>query len=328
MTSRAVVASLRPLSGLRVGISISESEESEQLGFPSWQVNRATVQMATALLGQGAGVVLGHDWREDGVMQAVHAFAQQMQPIRAASTGEAGGEDGGAPLLENVLPWDDVPSLSADERERLAATLRVEVAGLPDDLHDLVMLRPLDWVTPSARRYLRARALTHLRRLLSVRADARLCIGGRTDRYQGRFPGVVEEALFTLASGRPLYLSGLLGGATRQLIDAVADQSSSSMPAGWTSRDDEPSIGEVYAQMSESGPARTLARSSDAKVDPEGVWEEFRLSGVRSLARANGLSEDENRTLFRERALDTVVQLVLTGLSRLKERGDASDARA
>jgi hypothetical protein len=29
---------------------------------------------------QGAGDIFGHDWGEDGVMEAVHSFARQMQP--------------------------------------------------------------------------------------------------------------------------------------------------------------------------------------------------------------------------------------------------------
>lgn len=328
MTPRAVVPSERPLVGLRVGISISESEQSDGLGFPSWQVNRTTVQAATALLGQGASVVLGHDWREDGVMQAIHAFAQQVQTMPTADIDAAVRERSAAPLLTNILPWEDVPSLSAEELERLSATLRVEVAGLPADLHDLVMSRPLDWVTPSARRYLRARALTHLRRLLSVRADARLCIGGRTGHFEGRYPGVVEEAALTLESGRALYLSGFLGGATQRIIDAVADESRSSMPDEWIPHDDERPIGQIYAQMSESGPARRLPSTADTTVDPAGIWEAFHRAGVGGLARANGLSVDENRELFRAPALDGVVQLVLTGLSRLNARGDVSNAEA
>ena len=67
----------RPLQDCAVGISISESEDSSDRGFPRWQVNRATVQTAAALLGQGAGVVFGHDWREDGVMDAIYRFAVQ-----------------------------------------------------------------------------------------------------------------------------------------------------------------------------------------------------------------------------------------------------------
>ena len=70
----------RPLRGCAVGLSISESDDSVTRGFPTEQVNRCTVQVVSALFGQGVAVVFGHDWRDDGVMEAVHAFARQMQP--------------------------------------------------------------------------------------------------------------------------------------------------------------------------------------------------------------------------------------------------------
>ncbi|HZC97659.1 MAG TPA: hypothetical protein VE267_16330, partial [Bradyrhizobium sp.] len=59
----------RPLQGCTIGLSISESADSTALGFPPWQINDVTVQMVAALFGQGASVVFGHDWRDDGVME-------------------------------------------------------------------------------------------------------------------------------------------------------------------------------------------------------------------------------------------------------------------
>ena len=70
----------RPLANYSVNLSISESDDSVKRGFPEWQVNRVTLQVTTSLFGQGASLVFGHDWREDGVMQAIHAFAMQIQP--------------------------------------------------------------------------------------------------------------------------------------------------------------------------------------------------------------------------------------------------------
>jgi len=45
--------------------------------------------------------------------------------------------------------------------------------------------------------------------------------GGRTSGAAGRYPGVIEEAFLALRASKPLYLAGILGGATRQVIDAI-----------------------------------------------------------------------------------------------------------
>jgi SLOG cluster2 len=181
----------RPLIGCTVGLSISESEDSTGRGFPPWQVNRVTLQVVAALFGQGAGVIFGHDWREDGVMEAVHGFARQMQSPLPLSHNEAGAA--GQPLLQNLLPWPDTPHLSQQDLDRLRSTLRVEMAGLPEELkpHQDAALGADP--NSSLYRYMRARGLTHLRHRLNVECNARLCIGGRTSGSAGRFPGVIDQ---------------------------------------------------------------------------------------------------------------------------------------
>ena len=287
----------RPLSGNAVGLSISESQDSARLGFPPWQVNRVSIQVAAALMGQGVGVVFGHDWREDGVMEAVHALALRMQ---SAPLDE---QSGTVPLLRNILPWPDAPSLPEADREQLAPTLAVEQAGLPADV--LRLLRD-DGGEPN-QKYIRARALTHLRRRLEERTDARLCLGGRTRGSKGRYPGVIEEAYLSMAGCKPIYLAGFLGGATRMVIDAVEGRA-----VGWELKPD-PALVRLYDTFPGGG-------HPDLRIDPEAVWRTLRMMGPVGLSRNNGLSEDENVELFHTPAVERVMQLVLLGLARRRSK--------
>jgi SLOG cluster2 len=296
----------RSLAGCVVSLSISESEESAERGFPVWQVNRVTLQVVAALFGQGVGVIFGHDWREDGVMEAVHSFARQMQPPVPLSPQDAAAV--GQPLLRNLLPWPDTPRLPSDDLERLASTLRVEAAGLPAELEryegETLSKSPNDPLY----RYLRARALTHLRHRLNAQCDARICIGGRTSGSAGRCPGVIEEALLALQSRKPLYLAGLLGGASRQVINAIEGRD---MP-----RDFCPgSIRDLYADP----PVRETDRATeqDRMTDRAVIWALCGEGSVTKLAEVNGLTPEENQELFHTPVLDRVIQLTLAGLARL-----------
>ena len=189
----------RPLSGCTVNLSISEADDSVARRFPLWQVERVTLQVTAALLSQGANVVFGHDWREDGMMQAVHGFAQQIQASTPVSSESVAASR--KPLLRNILPWPDAPRLSSDDLERFGSTLHVESAGLPAEVAPYENeARRLNASHPLFR-YLRARGLTHLRRRLNAECDARLCIGGRTEGSAGRYPGVIEEALLAIQEG-------------------------------------------------------------------------------------------------------------------------------
>jgi len=66
-----------------------------------------------------------------------------------------------------------------------------------------------------------ARCLTAMREELVTQTQARIMMGGKMLDYKGKYPGLVEEALLTLAAGKPLFLLGGYGGATRVIIEAL-----------------------------------------------------------------------------------------------------------
>ena len=122
----------RPLAGCIVSLSISESDDSAERGFPSWQVNRVTLQLVAALFGQGASVVFGHDWREDGVMErsmASRARCNHLCPCRPSTLLRRRSlccEICCRGRTSRFLPERDL--------EQLKSTLRVECVGLPREL--------------------------------------------------------------------------------------------------------------------------------------------------------------------------------------------------
>jgi hypothetical protein len=296
----------RLLSGLALNVSISECADSVGFGYPQWQVNRTVVEISAALLGQGVSVVFGHDWRADGVMEAVFAMARQMQ-------------DAPGPTMVNVIPWPDRTSLDSDTMERLKGTLIVEQGSLPPELDGC--LSNLDDVDKGSDLYVyaRARGLTQLRRRLNELSHARFCLGGRTSGASGRYSGIIEEALLAITDHKPLYLSGMFGGAAGQVISALLG---GAMPERWC---ENPRIAAVYASppVSETDPAT----EADRVVDPHAVWETFRNAGLTKLAATNGLTATENEELFEAGTLERAIELVLTGLARLRRvsgngRGD------
>lgn len=95
----------RPLAGCIVGISTSESDELESLGFDRFELNRTIIRLSEALLGAGARLAFGHDWRPGGVMEAVAALA-----VRYFDVSQENAVVPPAPILNRVAP-SDVPFL-------------------------------------------------------------------------------------------------------------------------------------------------------------------------------------------------------------------------
>jgi hypothetical protein len=303
-----VTLPMRPLAGCVLNLSISESDDSSQRGYPDWQVNRTTLQIVAALFGQGASIVFGHDWREDGVMEAVYGFARQVQAPIPLSPEQATAES--QPLLRNLLPWPDKPYLSDQDRELLESTLKVELAGLPKELEPFdVEGRNLE-PNNALSRYLRARGLTFLRHRLNAISHVRFCLGGRRSGYAGRYPGVIEEAFVAVKAGKPLYLAGFLGGATGQVIDAMEGKQITDdfcPPSSLQGLYDAPPLKEL-----------DQATLDDRIIDRASVWNTFAKAGHEQLSATNGLAEEENNELHHTPVVDRAIELVLTGLSRLR----------
>lgn len=288
----------RSLTGLKVNISVSESSDSVQRGYPRWQVNHLTINLTTALLGQGASVAFGHDWRDDGVMEAICGFAQQMQGPFSSEIPARNAR------MFNFLPWPDKPALSREERDYLAGTLEIREAGLPYPLREFEKHVLGGGKETKDYAQCRSLALGEMRRALTEFCDARICIGGRTSGFSGRFPGVIEEAALAMERQKPLYLVGLLGGAAGQVIDSLLGRE---IPHPATFPGHKEIFEFSFGKPFDDG---TLNRETDP-------WQVISAHSLEGLSQTNGLSAEENRELFATPILDRAVYLILTGLSRL-----------
>ena len=168
-----------------------------------------------------------------------------------------------------------------------------------------------------AKRYAWARGMSAMRDQQSQETDARVVIGGKVGAtvtalpnggkemkwYLGRIPGVAEESIATLQASRPLYLCGAFGGAAALVIDLLEGR--------WRQ--------EFTWEYQKQAPHAEAMR---ALYDSEGVaWHDYPEMknylaelGVAGLSRLNGLTEDQNRELFRTRDLPRLVELLLVGL--------------
>ena len=291
----------KPLAGLRAGISISESDDLEARGFTRSAMNRLTVRLNDALLAVGATVAFGHDWREDGVMDAI---------CRSALWSSGYPEPDTPPPMLNLLPWPDETRVDREALLRLNRIVEIRSAGLPEDL---AQEAPRAVEDRDLWRYLRSRGLTHLRRKLTEECQARICLGGRESGYQGRYPGVLEETLLAFEARQPVYLVGLLGGVAEHIGRAILD-----LPISRTERETSlplqrgagKSLEDLYREHRHRHSPYPL---DDASFELGRAWEVVRDLGRERLGD-NGLDHGENRRLIEARSEEEAIVLVLRGL--------------
>lgn len=208
-----------------VNISVSPCSEAETIGYDARQINRIVVRFAQYFLNRNMRVVFGHDWREDGVMRAVADFAGKVASSTCISEIKQSEEQMGtnhadSPRMLNVVPTarGRLSKFALDAKFESGGVLEV-VSTSPEGRDRLSMLtrngEKLCW--DDAWLDNRQKELTMLRQWITAVLDpgCRICLGGKLEGYEGKEPGIVEEARFALQFNKPLYLLGGFGGAAR-----------------------------------------------------------------------------------------------------------------
>lgn len=268
-----------PLSRTSVTIAISDASDMAALGLGPEHLRDAMAEIARHLLALGARLVYGGDLRKDGFTELL--FELSARHRRDADTGDI------RPAIVNYFAWPAHASMAAKDLQALVSDL-AELAEirLLDRSGQEVAIASDEHVPMSVDRADWAEALTAMRDVLTVSSDARVVLGGRVHGFMGSMPGIAEEALASLRTGRPLFLLGGFGGCARDIGITVGLL----QPA--VARDD--------------WPGRALFQGYDAS------------------SLNNGLSLEENRTLARTVHVDEAVTLILRGLLRLAKGREAS----
>ena len=172
-------------------------------------------------------VIFGHDWREDGVMRAIAEFAIKLaagargfeHTSESLHSGQA--EDREKLRMLNVVPTGRNPLSKAalDAQRESGGILKVLTLNEAVECLRIRKMEPASQNLWENMEEQRAKELTMLRLCITAVLDpgCRICLGGKTSGYEGKEPGVIEEARLALKLDKPLYLLGGFGGATRRL---------------------------------------------------------------------------------------------------------------
>jgi hypothetical protein len=157
-------------------------------------------------------------------------------------------------LIFNYLAFPDKPSLSDSDKKELQLKVLPEPSA---NFVPLVSIETIEWrnhasnilrafdqasgpkfgrskqiimdLRPSLQDRQREFDLTAMRFTLAQKCDIRLVIGGKTRGYQGLAPGIIEEAWWTILSGKKLVVCSGMGGAARAIVESNSPQAQNVM---------------------------------------------------------------------------------------------------
>jgi hypothetical protein len=287
-----------------IGLSISESPDLAVLGFSSMHLRDALIEFTRQLLARDANVAYGGDLRPNGFTQVLFNLVSAHNSSGAPNTYRP---------IRNYLTWPLHLNSDKDAEAELIRMAKLYREPLPQDLSDDPGIDSSVYFEPDSvsNRYVWARCLTAMRQRMNRDINVRVLMGGRLKGYNGKYPGLLEEAYLALSEEKPLFLIGAFGGCTGAIIELIEGHSPESLSWDYQRSDDSyKDFVEVYNKHAESNPRLNLE-----VIDYQRMSNFFRSKGINELR--NGLTDDENRYLFATDDLDQVVYYVLKGLRNL-----------
>lgn len=283
-----------PLKGRLVGLSISNSADLAVHGMDQVHLEDAMVELARHLLAQGASLAYGGDLRPGGFTTILFELVR--------SHNRAGSKE----RLHNYLAWPIHLKLDPAILHEYLDELHSHPLSPPSDLG----LDPTLYIAPDEAlgRYSWARSLTLMRSKMNEDISARVLLGGQVTGFKGKYPGLLEEALFALRTGKPLYLVGGFGGCTRAIVEALKGATPDEFTDGF-----QQAHNPQFADLA----ARYRADAPTTGAPPIDYSAERQLLNERGVAGLdNGLSAEENDVLFSSRNIPEIVFLLLKGLTK------------
>ena len=291
LTPMQLLAQTVNLKGKNVAISVSETPDSDVLGYGTEMIRDLTIELSRHLLIAGAKMLYGGDLRRDGYTELFCDLSLQYKNYQGAVDRETF-------FFQNFFAWPIHLNFS-DETQLQYVNSRVKpiFVDCPEEYWG-DKNKPISPVN-NENNYAFALSLLKMRKQMESETEARVILGGRTSGFCGFMAGVIEEFVQAVMAGHPIYLLGGFGGAASLLASLIKK---------------EIGIDKVIAE------ARKTQRYADfmSYCCEKGIdmgynqLEEIVAGGIVCLN--NGLSEEENNLLLQSTDVIEIVGLIIKGL--------------
>ena len=136
--------------------------------------------------------------------------------------------------------------------------------------------------------------------------DIKIVAGGKDINFSGKYPGILEETYLAMKKEKPVFLIGGFGGATKKIIDIL--QGNISEVFSLKNQLQNPEFKKLYEYYESIG--------EKEEIDYEKINLFLKAKGIEGLN--NGLSIEENITLFESANLYEIVSLIIKGINNIK----------
>ena len=285
------------LEGVKIGLSISDipSNELIVLGQEKSHLIKLSQMLAQKMIRNGALLIYGGDLCEDGFTEFLYEEASIIQDRIQTSD----------PLIKNYIMWPTHLIQKEDFKQWSAMYKGIckfeKTPPAPDVVNEVTPNVQINRDT-ALNKYVWSRCLTYMREIMIAECDFRVCAGGKTTKYIGCMPGVLEEIYIAVNQNKPLYLLGGFGGVTSRVCQYLR---SCVIPEELT-MDWQKNNNDHYSDLL----LEYSKRNKDINYSCIG---ELTIDDLH-----NGLSKDDNLRLFATPFVDEAIHLITKGIKNLR----------
>ncbi|MEO8147950.1 MAG: hypothetical protein ABI723_09955 [Bacteroidia bacterium] len=283
------------LKGKTIGISISESDNLNELGYGVPHLKDAVIEIARYILASGGKLAYGGDMRQGGFTELIFDLLAYYKADKDLQAHER---------FYSYLAYPLSTTLSLEKEAELRQNVSFKKTAPPNDLQ---IANTNEFLKPDSPEnlYVWSRCLTKMREEMEADCDARIFIGGRTKGFKGKCAGILEELLIAIQYNHPVYLVGAFGGISKDAIEALKGNKSNSFSDEYYF--DNADYKNMFTIYNEKHP--------DNLIDHNKYLSTLQSIGLKGIAEQNGLSEIDNLRLTKTPHISEVLYLILKGLT-------------
>ena len=277
-----------------IGISISESDELNNLGYDIAHLNDLIIETARYLLSLGGKLAYGGDMRNGGFTEIIFDLLNYYKSDPLIHMRER---------FHSYLAWPISLNLSPSQEAELSDSVSFHKVSPPLELKKKIELDKFLKPTSKEDFYIWSKCLTAMRKEMDSQCDARIFVGGKTRSFKGKCPGVLEELMLAIEHQQPIYLIGAFGGITYEAISGLNGVQSDLLRKSFYLQNNDYSDFYEYYNL-----------NSKDSIDFDSYFNIIKRLSWSGLSELNGLTIKENKRLSSTPHLTEMIFLILKGL--------------
>lgn len=282
-----------PIKDKKVAISVSTNEDIENLGLSEQHLNDISIEIARYIIANGGTALYGGDLRVNGF---THYFSELANQYKKSND-----------LSIRFINYFSLPS-SKQLDKKATIDFKSKQIGIeiikPDERFKFDFNKDYNPISNIEDKYIFCECFKAMRIKMDLDSNARIVVGGKKKNFLGFIPGIVEEAIYSIISSKPLYIVGGFGGISKALAEIFEGQNPEELTNDYQYYN--PHLKEFYYYASDKYEYSNY----------ENIVKLLQNYSIEKLSEINKLTIEENKILFKSINIHEITYLIMKGIKK------------